>query len=191
MEADAADKARVSSERDPRVGRGTSGTGAPQQVTLEVIGMPSSSHSTIVPAPPEAVFAFIADGENAKAWRPGVLDIKHVSGSGVGATYAQGVRGPGGRRIAADYEITEYEPGRRLAFRATAGPVRPVGAYTLTPTPGGTKLDFELTAALGGIKGMLMGRSVQSTMDAETAAIDRIAAAMGAGGPAGPPPDAA
>ena len=36
-----------------------------------------------------------------------------------------------------------------------------------------------------------MGRSVQSTMDAETAAIDRIAAAMGAGGPAGPPPDAA
>jgi uncharacterized protein YndB with AHSA1/START domain len=149
-------------------------------MTLEVIGMPSSNHSTIVPAPPEAVFAFIADGENARSWRPGVLDIKHVSGSGVGAAFAQGVRGPGGRRIAADYEITEFEPGKKLAFRATAGPVRPVGAYTLAAVPGGTKVDFELRAELGGLKGLFMGRSVQSTMDSEVAAIDRIAAAMSA-----------
>jgi carbon monoxide dehydrogenase subunit G len=154
-------------------------------VGLEVNGMPSSSHSTIVPAPPDVVFAFIADVENAKAWRPGVLDITRTSGSGLGATYAQGVRGPGGRRIAADYEITGYEPGHRLAFRATAGPVRPIGTYTLEAVPDGTKLTFELSAELSGLKGLLMGRSVQSTMNSEAAAIDRIATAMGAKSPAG------
>ncbi|HEY4188961.1 MAG TPA: SRPBCC family protein [Candidatus Limnocylindrales bacterium] len=149
--------------------------------------MPSASHSTVVPAPPEAVFAFIADGENARSWRPGVLDIKLVSGSGVGAAYAQGVRGPGGRRIAADYEITTFEPGRRLAFRATAGPVRPEGTYTLEAVPGGTRIDFALSAELGGLKGLLMGRSVQSTMNSEVASIDRIADAMGLDGAGGAP----
>ena len=83
--------------------------------------MPAATYSTIVPSPPDAVFAFIANGENARSWRPGVLDIKLVSGSGVGAAYAQGVRGPGGRRIAADYEVTAFEPPHRLAFRRDGG----------------------------------------------------------------------
>jgi hypothetical protein len=64
-------------------------------------------------------------------WRAGVLDIEHESGSGVGARYRQGVKGPGGRRVAADIEITEYEPERLIGFRATTGPVRPHGRYTL------------------------------------------------------------
>src|SRR6185436_14296336 len=129
----------------------------------EVSGMPSATYSTIVPSPPEAVFAFIANGENARSWRPGVLDIKLVSGSGLGAAYAQGVRGPGGRRIAADYEVTAFEPPHRLAFRATAGPVRPEGEYRVEAAPGGSRVTFSLSAELGGIKGLLMGRSVQTT----------------------------
>ena len=143
--------------------------------------MPAASYSTIVPSPPEAVFAFIADGENARSWRPGVLDIKLVAGSGVGAAYAQGVRGPGGRRIAADYEVTAYEPPRRLAFRATAGPVRPEGEYRVEAAPEGSRVTFSQTAELGGIKGLLMGRSVQKTMDEEVRSLDRIAGAMTAG----------
>ena len=143
--------------------------------------MPAATYSTIVPSPPEAVFAFIANGENARSWRPGVLDIKLVSGSGVGAAYAQGVRGPGGRRIAADYEVTAFEPPHRLAFRATAGPVRPEGEYRLEAAPEGTRVTFSLSAELGGIKGLLMGRSVQKTMDEEVHTLDRIAGAMAAG----------
>ena len=142
--------------------------------------MPAASFSTIVASPPDAVFAFIADGENARSWRPGVLDIKLVSGSGVGAAYAQGVRGPGGRRIAADYEVTAYEPPKRLAFRATAGPVRPEGEYRVEAAPEGSRVTFSLSAELGGIKGLLMGRSVQKTMDEEVRSLDRIAGAMAA-----------
>ncbi|MFI5254390.1 MAG: SRPBCC family protein, partial [Candidatus Limnocylindrales bacterium] len=60
--------------------------------------------------PVGAVFAFVADGLNGPQWRPGILDIALASGSGRGAVYRQGVKGPGGRRVAADYEITAYEP---------------------------------------------------------------------------------
>ena len=137
----------------------------PDRGDAEVIGMPSSNHSTIVPAPPEAVFAFIADGENARSWRPGVLDIKHVSGSGVGAAFAQGVRGPGGRRIAADYEITEFEPGKKLAFRATAVRCDRSVHTRLRRSPVARRSTSTCARSSAASRACCMGRSVQSTMD--------------------------
>ena len=140
--------------------------------------MLAATHSTTIPETPEAVFAFVADGETAPRWRSGVLDITRVSGTGAGTVYKQGTKGPGGRRVDADYEVTTYEPPRRLAFRVIAGPVRPVGEYVFEAVPEGTRLTFSLSAELGGLKRLLMGSMVQSTMNAEVLAIERIAEAM-------------
>ncbi len=79
-----------------------------------------------------------------------------------------------GRRVAADYEITALEPNRRIEFQTTAGPVRPHGRFDLEPVDGGTRVTFALDAALGGIRGMLMGGMVQKTMDAEVAALSKL-----------------
>jgi uncharacterized protein YndB with AHSA1/START domain len=136
--------------------------------------MPSARNEVTIERPPSEVFAFIADGLNGPKWRPGILDIAHESGTGVGATYKQGVKGPGGRRVAADYRITAFEPNTRLAFEGIAGPVRPTGEYLLADTGGGTHLTFSLQAELGGIKKLLMGGAVQKTMDAEVASIERL-----------------
>ena len=141
--------------------------------------MPAATHTTTIAAPVARVFAFVADGGNAKRWRPGVLDVEHVSGSGVGARYKQGVKGPGGRRVDADYEITAMEPGRRIAFRATAGPVRPAGEYTFEDLDGSTRVTMSLSATLSGWKALLMGGAVQKTMDAEVRTIESIAGALG------------
>ncbi len=136
--------------------------------------MPSARHEVTIHRPAADVFAFIADGMNGPKWRPGVLDTEHVSGSGVGATYKQGVKGPGGRRVDADYRVTRFEPNSGLAFVAIAGPVRPTGEFVLQEIPDGTRLTFSLDAQLGGIKKLLMGGAVQKTMDAEVAATERL-----------------
>ena len=136
--------------------------------------MPSAQHSVSIRRPVGEVFAFVADGENAMRWRPGVLDVSRQSGDGLGAIYRQGVKGPGGRRIPADYEVTAFEPDRRIAFRAIAGPVRPTGEYRFTPEGDGTRVDFALDASLAGWKRLLMGRAVQSTMDAETRTLETL-----------------
>jgi uncharacterized protein YndB with AHSA1/START domain len=136
--------------------------------------MPAAERTITINQPPSAVFAVIADGAKATLWRPGVLDVALASGSGVGATYRQGVRGPGGRRIDADYEVTALEPDRRLEFRAIAGPVRPEGSFELEAIGTGTALTFRLNAELGGWKRLLLGRAVQASMDAEMAALDRL-----------------
>ena len=136
--------------------------------------MPSAQHSVSIRRPVGAVFAFVADGENAMRWRPGVLDVSHQSGEGLGAVYRQGVKGPGGRRIAADYEITAFEPDRRIAFHAIAGPVRPTGEYRFAAQGDGATVSLSLDATLTGWKRLLMGRAVQSTMDSEVRNLDTL-----------------
>ena len=84
------------------------------------------------------------------------------------------VKGPGGRRIDADYRVTAYQPNSRLAFEAIAGPVRPTGEYVLEEVDGGTRLTFTLEAELGGIKKLLMGGAVQKTMNSEVEATERL-----------------
>ena len=93
----------------------------------------------------------------------------------MGTRYLQGVKGPMGRRISADYEITVYEPDRRIEFKTVAGPARPHGSYEFTSTDdGGTKLTFALDATLSGIRGMFMGGAVQRTMDDEVKTLDNL-----------------
>jgi uncharacterized membrane protein len=135
--------------------------------------MPSAERTVTINRPAADVFAFLADGNNATKWRS-VLDTKRISGSGVGAKYSQGVRGPMGRRIAADYEITAHEPGKRLEFKAIAGPVRPTGGYKFAEASGKTSVTFWLKADLGGWKRFVLGRSVQSTMNSEMKALDKL-----------------
>ena len=136
--------------------------------------MPFAKHAVTIVRPIGDVFSFIADGEQCPKWRSGVLDIKRISGEGVGTRYAQGVSGPMGRRIAADYEITAFEPNRRIEFQTTAGPVRPHGRYDFEATDGGTRLTFALDATVGGLRKLLMGSMVQRTMDTEVAALDKV-----------------
>lgn len=136
--------------------------------------MLSAEHEVTIARPVAEVFAFVADGLNAPKWRPGVLDISLASGAGLGAVYKQGVKGPGGRRIDADYRITVYEPNRRLSFEAIAGPVRPTGQFVFDDLNGATRLKFALQAELGGIKKLLMGGAVQKTMNAEIVATERL-----------------
>jgi uncharacterized membrane protein len=140
--------------------------------------MPSAQHSVSISRPVGEVFAFIADGENAMRWRPAVLDVSRQSGEGLGAVYRQGVRGPGGRRIAADYEVTAFEPDRRIAFRAIAGPVRPTGEYRFAADGNATTVSLAFDATLTGWKRLLMGRAVQSTMESEVRNLETLKAIL-------------
>lgn len=140
--------------------------------------MPSAHNEIVINRPAEAVFGFVADGTTAPRWRSAVLDVAHVSGAGIGARYRQGVKGPGGRRIAADYEVTSYEPNRVLAFAATAGPVRPTGIYVFEEVPEGTRVTFTLGVTLGGWRRLLLSGPVQATMDAEVANLTNLKRVM-------------
>ena len=75
--------------------------------------MPEESNTITIARPAGDVFAFLADAENDKLWRPGVVEIARTGGQGVGTTYHQvvsGRRGTKGR--------CRYRDHRVLARRA-------------------------------------------------------------------------
>lgn len=135
--------------------------------------MPRASRTVTIRRPASDVFAFLADAENDRRWRPAVLDMRRVSGDGVGTVYAQGLKGPFGRRIPADIEITELNANRAIGFKTLAGPVRPTGRYVLVSKGATTELTFTLEVELGGLKS-LMAPMVRGAINGEVANLDRL-----------------
>ena len=138
--------------------------------------MPSAERTIVIDRPPDQVFAFFADPSNDRAWRPHVKEIAADGPAGVGATIHQVVEGPGGRAIPADIEITAFDPPAHYAFRVIAGPARPIGEFRFVPSGAGTSVTFSLRADLGMLKGLLLGRPVQGSMNGEMAALDQAKA---------------
>jgi uncharacterized protein YndB with AHSA1/START domain len=139
--------------------------------------MPEASNEVTIERPPAEVFGFLADAENDRQWRGGVLLIERESGEGVGTRYRQLVKGPGGRRAKANIEITEFEPNRRIGFKTTSGPVRPTGTYELEQTDGGTRVRLTLRAEVGGLKKWL-SKAVGRAMETEVGALEELKRVM-------------
>ena len=141
--------------------------------------MAHAEHQTTIGRSPEDVYAFLADGLNNPAWRPGVQAISLKSGEpgAVGAVYSQTLSGPGGRPIDGDYEITTAQPGRLLAFQVVAGPARPAGEYQLSQEPGGTRVRFTLDLQPRGLTKVL-GPMIERTMQKEVSQLAGLKALL-------------
>jgi uncharacterized membrane protein len=134
--------------------------------------MPNAHRTIVIARPPDEVFAFFTDHANDPKWRPFVKEIDPVSGVPVGTRVHQVIKGPGGRGLGADIEVTANEPPSRYAFQVVAGPARPRGEFRFIETPNGTEVHFSLAAELGGIKKWILSGPVQRSMDGEMAGLD-------------------
>ena len=137
--------------------------------------MAHAENTVTIARPIQEVFDFLADGANNPRWRPAVIEIRPVANAGrVGATYAQKLKGPGGRPIAGDYEVVAFEPPSHLAFRVTSGPARPEGTYRLAEAgPGNTSVHFSLELKARGVM-KLMEPMIKKTMAAEVACLANL-----------------
>jgi uncharacterized membrane protein len=140
--------------------------------------MPSAQRSVVINRPVEEVFAFFTDPSNELRWRTHVKEIAAKGPAAVGSTVHQVIKGPGGRGIPADIEITGLEPSARYAFKVIAGPVRPEGEFRFASEQGSTTVTFSLAAELTGWKKLMMSRPVQRSMDGEMEALDRAKAVI-------------
>jgi len=141
--------------------------------------MPAAQHSVVINRPVADVFAFFTDPSKDPMWRSHVKEIEAQGSMAVGTRVHQVVKGPGGRGVPADLEVTGYEPATRYAFRVVAGPVRPVGEFRFEADGRqATTVSLSLSAELTGIKKMVMSGAVQRSMDTEVQALDRAKAVL-------------
>lgn len=143
--------------------------------------MASASRTVRIARPPEAVFAVLTDPASDLTWREHVRSFEPQGPLDVGTLVRQTIAGPGGRAMPADFRLTAFETPARYGFEVVTGPVRPVGEYRLTPAEDGTDLTFTMSATLRGIVAVLLGRSVQRSIDGEMRDLDRLKALVEAG----------
>jgi uncharacterized protein YndB with AHSA1/START domain len=117
--------------------------------------VPAAKGRVLVRRPPEDVFAFVADFENEPRWKPGLVhEVERVSPSGqaIGTRYRE-VLSAGGERVEQIFEVTEYEPNRRVGFVAESSGTR--GVYELEPVADGTMLTFTVRPRRSGLAKVL------------------------------------
>jgi uncharacterized protein YndB with AHSA1/START domain len=114
-----------------------------------------------VGAPPDRLWDMVADLPRMPTWSPENERTEWragATGPALGARF-RGVNRNGSRSWKSVGEITELEPGRRLAFRVRAGPFNiSEWAYTFEPTPEGCRVTEAWTDRRSGFMRVLSRR---------------------------------
>ena len=118
-------------------------------------------HQLEIGRAPEDVYAFLADPENLPKWQHEVLEVRRES-----ETRFTEVRTFIGRRVESTIDVTAAEPGRELALRSAAGPLRFSVRHVLEPTgEGSTRLrvigEAEGAGGIFKLGGPLLRRAVE------------------------------
>jgi Polyketide cyclase / dehydrase and lipid transport len=102
--------------------------------------MQTFENTVTIHRPAEEVFEFLADFENIPRWNYAIEKTNKVSAGpvGVGTRYRQTRSVPG--RSVEGFEVTVFEPARRLAIDGQIGPFRATISYELEAVAGATRL---------------------------------------------------
>jgi carbon monoxide dehydrogenase subunit G len=93
--------------------------------------------SVFVSSPRQAVFRFAARPESMPLWNPAVRESKVIGRLEAGASVVQLIE-LFGRRFETIYEVSRYEPFRRVTYTSTGGPMDVQGSMEFSTEPGGT-----------------------------------------------------
>ncbi|MHC4572330.1 MAG: SRPBCC family protein [Planctomycetota bacterium] len=104
--------------------------------------MAKIERSITINAPVEQVFAYIENPMNNLEWIPSVIDIKDVTGSGVGQHHRWTYK-MAGIRLQGETTVTEHIPNQRSVAQSKGGAVS-TWIFTFEPHDGGTKLNLDI-----------------------------------------------
>lgn len=129
------------------------------------------SASAGIEAPPEEVFAFLADLQNLPRWQTGIVSAELTTPGPIGAgSRAHVVRELMGRRLAVDLALTGFEPGRRLRLESATSGVGVTATLDMQPADSGTSLTFTMrikaqSVFMAPIEGMVAGAAERDIAD--------------------------
>lgn len=97
--------------------------------------------SVIVDRPIDEVFGYAGNPENDSLWATVMVESRMTSDGPIqkGSTLFEVLRFLG-KRIESRCEVTEYEPGQRVAFTMVAGPNKGAHERTFEEAEGGTRV---------------------------------------------------
>jgi uncharacterized protein YndB with AHSA1/START domain len=127
---------------------------------------------TTVERPRDEVFAFMTDPERFPSWLA-VEDVELDGPMRLGATGSE-TRRMLGRRLRMEWEVTAYEPGRRIAFRYPSGPIAADAAFTFETVGAATRVTCATDLHLRGLYRVLAPLVVREARKEDEANFRRV-----------------
>jgi carbon monoxide dehydrogenase subunit G len=147
--------------------------------------MASFENTVIIQRPVGDVFGFLADFENVPKWNYAIVETTKTSPGpvGVGTTYRQIRSVPS--RSEEGFEVTAFEPARRLEVQGQIGPFRARISYLLEPTGGGTRLRNAVDLGSSGLSTLVASLAAPRVKRAVAANLDALKQLLEEGGRGG------
>lgn len=102
--------------------------------------MAKIERSITINAPVEKVFAYVDDPMSQLEYLPSIVEVKDVTGHGVGAHYRWTYK-MAGLRFEGESTMTEYIPNERMVVQSKGGIVS-TWSWAFTAEDGGTKVNL-------------------------------------------------
>jgi uncharacterized protein YndB with AHSA1/START domain len=136
--------------------------------------MASFENTVIIRRPVAEVFAFLADFENVPKWNYAIVETRKVSAGpvGIGTTYHQTRSIPS--RSDESFEVTAFEPPRRLEIQGQIGPFRARIDYVLEPTGAGTTVRNSVDLRSSGLSAIVAPLAASRVKQAVAANLDTL-----------------
>ncbi len=152
--------------------------------------MASFENTVIIQRPVEEVFAFLADFQNVPKWNYAIVETTKTSPGpvGVGTTYHQTRSIP--TRSDERFQVTAFQPARRLEIQGQIGPFHARIGYLLEPTDSGTRLTNAVDLGGSGPLALVAPLATSRVKHAVAANLDTLARYLVPGLPPPPPPAA-
>ena len=134
------------------------------------------STTRTIAAPPDRVYAVLADVAHWPDWLDTVDDLTLLDGptSPPAVGHRARIRQP--RLPAATWTVTEVEPGHHFTWESTAPGLRFTGHHVVEPAPQGgstVTLGIDQQGPLRGLARLLWGRLTQEYVDREGACLEQ------------------
>ncbi len=102
--------------------------------------MAKLERSITISAPVERVFAYIEDPNSSVEWLPSLLEVKDITGQGVGRHYRWAYKMVG-LRLEGESSTIEHVPNERVVTQSKGGAVS-TWTWTFKPHDGGTEINL-------------------------------------------------
>jgi uncharacterized membrane protein len=103
--------------------------------------------STVIDRPAKQVFDFVSAPENDFHWQYGTLAAARLpDGADRLGSFFRTIGHLLGHRLQGIFEVTEYEPNRKYAFRSISGPLHLRTCYTFEIASGSTMISITTQA---------------------------------------------
>ncbi len=101
---------------------------------------------------PAAAFAYMASFDNAREWDPSVVEARRLdSGELVKGSAFHVVSKFAGRSVPLRYEITAFEPGKRVVLEAWNGTFGSVDTISVAPARSASKVTYDARLVFKGV----------------------------------------